>query len=44
MLLNYCIVIANSRELDNILASYLSYKSELEKVNEKKRDLETTKS
>ena len=28
------------RELDNILASYLSYKSELEKVNEKKRDLE----
>ena len=32
------------RELDNILASYLSYKSELEKVNEKKRDLEITKS
>ena len=32
------------RELDNILASYLSYKSELEKVNEIKRDLETTKS
>ena len=31
------------RELDNILASYLSYKSELEKVNEKKRDLEKTK-
>ena len=28
------------RELDNILASYLSYKSELEKVNEIKRDLE----
>ena len=28
------------RELDNILASYLSYRSELEKVNEKKRDLE----
>ena len=32
------------RELDNILASYLSYKSELEKVNEMKRDLEITKS
>ena len=32
------------RELDNILASYLSYKSELEKVNEEKRDLEITKS
>ena len=32
------------RELDNILASYLSYRSELEKVNEKKRDLETTNS
>ena len=32
------------RELDNILASYLSYRSELEKVNEIKRDLETTKS
>ena len=31
------------RELDNILASYLSYKSELEKVNENKRDLEKTK-
>ena len=31
------------RELDNILASYLSYRSELEKVNEKKRDFETTK-
>ena len=31
------------RELDNILASYLSYRSELEKVNEQKRDLETTK-
>ena len=28
------------RELDNILASYLSYRNELEKVNEKKRDLE----
>ena len=28
------------RELDNILTSYLSYRSELEKVNEKKRDLE----
>ena len=28
------------RELDNILASYLSYQSELEKVNEKKIDLE----
>ena len=32
------------RELDNILASYLSYKSELEKVNEKKIVLERTKS
>ena len=32
------------RELDNILASYLSYRSELEKVNERKRDLKTTKS
>ena len=32
------------RELDNILASYLSYRSELEKVNEKKIALETTKS
>ena len=32
------------RELDNILASYLSYISELEKVSERKRDLETTKS
>ena len=32
------------RELDNILASYLSYRSQLEKVNERKRDLETTKS
>ena len=31
------------RELDNILASYLSYRSELEKVNEKKIVLETTK-
>ena len=31
-------------ELDNILASYLSYRSELEKVSEKKRDLEITKS
>ena len=31
------------RELDNILASYLSYRSELEKVNEKKIALETTK-
>ena len=31
------------RELDNILTSYLSYRSELEKVNEQKRDLETTK-
>ena len=28
------------RELDNILTSYISYRSELEKVNEKKRDLE----
>ena len=32
------------RELDNILASYLSYRSELEKVSERKRDLEITKS
>ena len=32
------------RELDNILNSYLSYRSELEKVNEKKKALETTKS
>ena len=32
------------RELDNILASHLSYKSELEKVNEKKIALERTKS
>ena len=31
-------------ELDNILASYLSYRRELEKVSEKKRDLEITKS
>ena len=31
------------RELDNILASYLSYRSELEKVNEKKIALEITK-
>ena len=31
-------------ELDNILTSYLSYRSELEKVNEKKIALETTKS
>ena len=31
------------REMDNILTFYLSYRSELEKVNEKKRDLETTK-
>ena len=31
------------RELDNILASYLSYRSELEKVNEKKIELEKTK-
>ena len=30
------------RELDNILASYLSYPSELEKVNEKKIALKTT--
>ena len=28
------------RELDNILTSYLSYRSELQKANEKKRDLE----
>ena len=32
------------RELDNIIASYLSYRSELEKVSERKRDLEITKS
>ena len=32
------------RELDNILTSYLSYRSELEKVNEKKITLEATKS
>ena len=32
------------RELDNILTSYLSYRSELEKVNEKKLALERTKS
>ena len=31
------------RELDTILASYLSYRSELEKVDEKKIALETTK-
>ena len=31
------------RELDNILASYLSYQSKLEKVNEKKVAFETTK-
>ena len=31
------------RELDNILTSYLSYRSELEKVNEKKISLETRK-
>ena len=31
------------RELDNILTSYLSYRSELEKVNEKKIALEATK-
>ena len=31
------------RELDNILASYLSNRSELERVNEKKIALETTK-
>ena len=31
------------RELDNILASYLSYRSELEKVNEQKIALEATK-
>ena len=30
------------RELDNILASYLSYRSELEKVNEKKREMNET--
>ena len=32
------------RELDNILTSYVSYRSELEKVNEKKLALERTKS
>ena len=32
------------RELDNILTSYLSYRGELEKVNEKKLALERTKS
>ena len=32
------------RELDNILTSYLSYRNELEKVNEKKSALERTKS
>ena len=32
------------REWDNILTSYLSYRSELEKVNEKILALETTKS
>ena len=32
------------RELDNILASHLSYRSELEKVNERKIALEITKS
>ena len=31
------------RELDNILTSYLSYRSELEKVNENKIALERTK-
>ena len=31
------------REFDNILTSYLSYRSELEKVNEKKIALEATK-
>ena len=31
------------RELDNLLASYLSYRCELEKVNENKRELEATK-
>ena len=31
------------RELDNILTSYLSYRSELEKINEKKSALERTK-
>ena len=31
------------RELDNILTSYLSYRSELEKVNERKTALERTK-
>ena len=31
------------RELDNILASYLSYRIELENVNEKKISLEITK-
>ena len=30
-------------ELDNILASYISFQTELEEVNEEKRNLETTK-
>ena len=30
-------------DLDNILASYLSFRTELEKVNERKRDFETAK-
>ena len=31
------------RELDNILASYLSYRSELEKINDRKIEIEETK-
>ena len=30
-------------DLDNVIASYLSFRTELETVNERKRDLETTK-
>ena len=44
--LNDCLKARESkllRELDNILTSYLSYRSELEKVNEKKIALEATK-
>ena len=31
------------RELDNILASYLSYRSELEKISDRKIEIEETK-
>ena len=44
--LNDCLKARESellRELDNILTSYLSYRSELEKVNQKKIALERTK-